>query len=103
MNEVVTTKGLAFATDDNGDGSLEPGPALHITATLVAFGATAIVRKAMDAGYQRATGRMTPSPTDGTSGIFRTVAWAALTAATAAIIEVAILRAMEGSRHHQNS
>lgn len=93
-----TTAGLAFTTDKDGDGSLEAGPALHIAATLVAFGATAIVRRAMDAGYRRATGRQTPSATDGTSGFVRTVAWAAVTAATAAIVEVAVLRAMEGQR-----
>lgn len=88
---------LAVSTDEHGN--LQPGPALHIAATLLAFGATSVVRRAMDAGYRRTTGRMTPSPTDGTSGLMRTVAWAALTAATAAVVEVAILRAMEGSRH----
>jgi hypothetical protein len=90
---------LAVKTDD--EGNLESGPVLHLAATLLAFGATSIVRRAMDAGYKRATGRLTPSPTDGTSGILTTVAWAALTAATAAVVEVAILRTLEGSRHRR--
>ena len=90
--------GLGLATDADADGRLEPSPMLHVTATLLAFGATSLVRRAMDAGYRRTTGRPTPSPTDGTSGVLRTVAWAALTAATAAIVEVAVLRALEGSR-----
>ena len=93
--------GDLIASDDDADGSLEPGPGLHVAATLIAFGATAIVRRAMDSGYRRATGRPTPSPTDGTSSALRTIAWAALTAATAAVVEVAILRAMEGRRPRQ--
>lgn len=98
MNADTPGATLGLAGDTDGHGSLEPGPMLHVAATLMAFGATSIVRRAMDAGYRRATGRPTPSPTDGTSGILRTVAWAAVTAATAAVVEVAILRAMEGSR-----
>ena len=98
MGDATSAAGLGLATDDDHDGSLEPGPVLHVAATLIAFGATAVVRRAMDAGYHRATGRATPSPTDGTSGIVRTVAWAALTAATAAVVEVAVLRLMEGRR-----
>lgn len=98
MTDKTPGSSLGLVQDADQDGSLEPGPMLHVAATLVAFGATAIVRRAMDSGYRRVTGRPTPSPTDSSSGIMRTIAWAAVTAATAAVVEVAVLRAFEGSR-----
>lgn len=83
----------ALALTDDG----QPSAMLHLTATLVAFGATTLVRRALDGGYRRATGRPVPG-TDPATSIGRALAWAALTAATAAVVEVAVLRAIEGRR-----
>lgn len=81
-----------------GDQLAEPSPLLHLSATLVAFGATTLVRRALDSGYRRATGHATPNANDPSSSLARTIAWAALTAATAAVVEVAVLRAMQRRR-----
>lgn len=87
---------LALADADQPD---QPGAMLHLTATLVAFGATTLVRRALDGGYRRATGRPTPAA-DASTSLGRALAWAALTAATAAVVEVAVLRIVEGRRRY---
>lgn len=92
--------GHPSTADDPGRelATTEPGPLLHLTATLVAFGATTLVRRALDSGYRAATGRPTPRADDPTSSFARAIAWAAVTAATAAVVEVAVLRVIERQR-----
>lgn len=75
----------------------ESGPAKAPVAALVApvlaFGATFVAKKALTGMYRSTTGREAPSGQDRTASLGSVLAWAAVTAATSAIIEVAIFRA----------
>jgi len=64
-----------------------------IIAPALAFGATILAKKALTSGYRSITGKEAPSGKDRTAGLGSVLAWAALTAATSAVIEVAIFRA----------
>lgn len=87
------------------DAPLEPeieaeptiNPAVHLIAPLVAFGATFVVRKAMDAGYRSVTGKDVPAPRDASTSWGSALAWAMATAAVAAAVEVAVYRATVGT------
>jgi hypothetical protein len=69
--------------------------AMHLLTPFVAMGATMVLRKALNAGYHRITGSPPPSATDGNITFRRALIWAMTTAATAAVVEVAIYRIME--------
>jgi len=69
-------------------------PLTHVAAPLIAFGATMIARKALDFGYRRATGHDAPNATDPQVRLSRALAWTAVTAVTAAVVEVAVYRAV---------
>ncbi len=72
----------------------EPGPSplVHLVAPIVAIGATMIVRKALNAGYRRATGSDAPGPRDPGVSIGRVILWSVVTAAAATAVEVAVYR-----------
>lgn len=67
-------------------------PLAHLIAPVAAIGATMLVRKLMTSGYERATGRQAPAPRDPSVSFGRALMWTALTAATAAVVEVAVYR-----------
>lgn len=67
-------------------------PMAHIAAPLIAFGATMIARKVLDVGYRRVTGNAVPVPDDPQVGWTRAIMWAAATAVTASVVEVAVYR-----------
>lgn len=71
---------------------IEINPIAHLIAPIAAIGATMLVRKLMTTGYQRATGRSAPAPRDPSVSFGRALVWTAITAATAAVVEVAVYR-----------
>lgn len=71
---------------------VEINPVAHLIAPIAAIGATMLVRKLMSAGYERATGRPAPAPRDPAVSFARALVWTAVTAATAAVVEVAVYR-----------
>ncbi|CAB4928030.1 unannotated protein [freshwater metagenome] len=77
----------------------EPSPLLHLVAPIVAIGATMIVRKALNAGYRRATGSDAPGPRDPGVSIGRILLWSVVTAAAATAVEVAVFRITNRPTH----
>ena len=67
-------------------------PLLHLLAPIVAAGAVWAARQAINRGYERFSGRQAPSPGDAQTSWRRAITWTAVTASTAAVIEVAIRR-----------
>lgn len=67
-------------------------PLLHLLAPLVAAGAVWAARQAINRGYERFSGRQAPSPGDAQTSWRRAIAWTAVTASTAAVIEVVVRR-----------
>jgi hypothetical protein len=64
----------------------------HVVAPLAAMAATWAVRKLLNGGYARVAGRRPPTPEDASVSFGSALAWAAVTAASAAVVEVAIYR-----------
>ncbi|MHB1066996.1 MAG: DUF4235 domain-containing protein [Candidatus Nanopelagicales bacterium] len=85
-------------TDTDASGStdvdvhVEVNPLVHLIAPLAAIGATMLARKFLNSGYRRVTGNPAPDPGDASVKFARAVMWAAVTAATAAVVEVAVYR-----------
>ena len=65
---------------------------IHVLAPLVVMGATWGVRKVLDSGYRRFTGHNAPNAHDTQTSLASALAWAAVTAASAAVVEVAVFR-----------
>lgn len=65
---------------------------VHVLAPLAAMGATWAARKALDGSYRKLTGNSAPDPQDERVNLGSALAWAAITAASAAIVEVAVYR-----------
>ncbi len=65
---------------------------VHVLAPLAAIAATWAVRKALDTGYRSVTGHNPPNSQDPQAKLGPTLMWAALTAASAAVVEVAVFR-----------
>ena len=65
---------------------------IHVLAPLAAMGATWATRKALDTGYRSVTGRIAPNSQDVQVRLGSAVMWAAITAASAAVVEVAVFR-----------
>lgn len=76
-------------------------PVLHIVAPIAAIAATMVVRKAMNMAYAKVAGHEPPAPRDPAVAMTRAIAWAAVTAATAAVVEVAVYRITNQAGHHQ--
>lgn len=80
---------------------VEINPLAHLIAPIAAIGATMLVRKLMTTGYERISGRPAPAPRDPAVSFTRALMWTAVTAATAAVVEVAVYRVANqmGERH----
>jgi hypothetical protein len=65
------------------ENAVENNLVIHVLAPLAAIGATWVVRKALDTSYRSITGHTAPKSA---------LAWAAVTAASAAVVEVAVFR-----------
>lgn len=70
----------------------EPNPVMHLLAPVIAITATMVVRKVLNAGYEKATGSKPPASRDPSVAFRRAVVWAVITAATAAAVETAVYR-----------
>ncbi len=82
-------------SDDSGlkeQSSGENQLVIHVLAPLAAIGATWAVRKALNSSYCRLTGHKAPDPQDAQVALGSALAWAAITAASAAVVEVAVFR-----------
>jgi hypothetical protein len=71
---------------------IEINPIAHLIAPIAAIGATMLVRKLLNSGYKRATGHDAPAPRDPQVTFARALMWTAVTAVTAAVVEVAVYR-----------
>ncbi len=92
----------ASALEEDPSMGSEPSPLLHLVAPVVAIGATMIVRKALNAGYRRATGTDAPGPRDPGVSIARVLMWSVVTAAAATAVEVAVYRITNRpAQHHE--
>ena len=94
-SEQQDSSGVQQATDLESEAS----PLLHLVAPMVAIGATMIVRKALNAGYRRATGSDAPGPRDPGVSIARVLMWSVVTAAAATAVEVAVFRITNRPAH----
>ena len=74
------------------DVQVEVSPLAHIIAPIVAIGATMLVRKWMNTGYKRVAKGPVPTAGDPRVSFGRALMWSAVTAATAAVVEVAVFR-----------
>ena len=88
---------MSESTPENIDE--QPNPVMHLIAPITAIGATMVMRKVLNAGYQRSTGLTAPDPHDPRVNFGRALMWAIVTAATAAAVETVVYRAMNRGTH----
>lgn len=69
-----------------------PAPMAAIVTPVLAFGATFVARKLLSSAYRSVTGSPAPSHNDRNASLTSIIAWAALSGATAAVIEALIFR-----------
>lgn len=69
-----------------------PAHMAAIVTPVLAFGATFLARKLLSSTYRSVTGSPAPSHTDRNASLTSIIAWAALSGATAAVIEALIFR-----------
>lgn len=74
------------------DVQVEVSPIAHLIAPIIAIGATMLVRKWLNSGYKRVAKGPVPTAGDPRVSLGRALMWSALTAATAAVVEVAVIR-----------
>lgn len=79
---------------------VEINPIVHLVAPVVAVVGTLVVRKAVNAAYERATGHPAPLPRDPATPWMRAIVWTALITTTTAVAEVAIYRAINRAGAH---
>jgi hypothetical protein len=70
----------------------EVNPMVHVIAPIAAIAATMFARRLLNGGYRQITGHSAPVPKDPSVSFSRAIAWTALTAATAAVVEVMVYR-----------
>lgn len=80
--------------------AVQVSPMVHIVAPLAAIGATMIARSLLNRGYRTVTGSPAPGANDPGVTFVRAVIWAGMTAATAAIVEVAVYRMVQRAGTH---
>lgn len=78
--------------DVTGAAEIQIRPLAHLIAPIAAIGATMLVRKLMNDGYRKVSGGPVPTPSDPAVTFGRALMWTAITAATAAVVEVAVFR-----------
>jgi hypothetical protein len=83
---------MSEATPVEVSPKVEMNPLAHVIAPIAAIGATMLVRKMMNSSYERVTGHPAPAPRDPAVSFGRALMWTAVTAATAAVVEVAVYR-----------
>jgi hypothetical protein len=76
------------------DGSSGSAPLAAIVAPALAFGANIVAGKALASAHRAILGREAPSTKDTQAPIGAVIAWAAVSAAAAAVIQVAVFRAV---------
>jgi hypothetical protein len=76
----------------NTQGTTEVNPMVHVIAPIAAIAATMLARRLLNSGYRQVTGHSAPVPKDPSVSFNRAIAWTALTAATAAVVEVMVYR-----------
>jgi hypothetical protein len=76
-------------------------PLLHLLAPLVAAGAVWVARTGIGITYERLAGRKRPVPSDPETTWRHAIAWTAVTATTAAVIEVTVRRVANKRRVHE--
>ena len=76
-------------------------PLLHLLAPLVAAGAVWVARTGIGITYERLAGRKRPVPSDPETSWRHAIAWTAVTATTAAVIEVTVRRVANQRRVHE--
>jgi hypothetical protein len=74
------------------ENAVENNLVIHVLAPLATIGATWVVRKALDTSYRSITGHTAPKSQDTHVKLGSALAWAAVTAASAAVVEVAVFR-----------
>lgn len=74
------------------ENAVENNLVIHVLAPLATIGATWVVRKALDTSYRSITGHTAPKSQDTRVKLGSALAWAAVTAASAAVVEVAVFR-----------
>ena len=83
--------------DGRDTSSTSPGPSssalVALVAPVIALGVTALSRRALTSAYRSITGTDAPSTKDRGTSLSSVIAWAAVTGATAAVIEAVIFRA----------
>lgn len=85
MREVNMTKAPGGPTAD-------VNPLVHVVAPIAAIAATMLARRLLNSGYRTVTGHSAPVPRDPSVSFTRAIAWTAVTAATAAVVEVMVYR-----------
>lgn len=81
-----------MSTTDPARTSDSPAPIAAIVAPVLAFGATFLARKALGVAYRSVTGTDAPSNKDRRASLTSIIAWAAISGATAAVIEALVFR-----------
>lgn len=76
------------------DETIEINPMVHLIAPVAAIVGTMIVRKVVNAAYEKSTGHKPPLPRDPATSWTRAILWTAVITTTAAVAEVAIYRAI---------
>jgi hypothetical protein len=84
---------IAMSPDVAEESANSVPMSVHLIAPILAIGATALARKFLNNGYRTVTGHTAPDSRDPSVSIVAALAWTALTAATAAVVEVGIYRA----------
>lgn len=81
-----------MSTPDETDNHQGSAPVAAIVAPVLAFGATFVARKALASAYRSITGAEAPSNRDRHASLASIIAWAAISGATAAVIEALVFR-----------
>jgi len=78
----------------------DPSAVARMIAPVAAIAATWVVQRVLTSGYRAATGKEPPHASDRNQSLGRVFLWAAATAATIAIVNVAIDRFIAPQQHH---
>jgi len=77
----------------------DPSTIARIVAPVAAIAATWVVQRVMSSGYRAFTGKEPPHASDRNQSLARVFLWAAATAATIAVVNVAIDRFISPQEH----